>query len=696
MIDSSDSTSVSATAQNQSPNQNQNRSQTGAQTQSHDQSAYPPLPFNRPSAARRGPPIITDGSNRYALGSTPMAQGQEQQRNHFGPIYPLPLRNTNNTNINRDGNSGGNMTAAGEGDDNDVIVSFLPSPPRLFDSDGDSLHSLTDDEDDSNRVYEDGGDGRELWDEVEWMREVLDGDHASGSGAGVGAGGAGARNERSFPLRRPGLGSAQADGPTGQGADLQRGGFNRRRDYLDFLDHMVNLPNNSSIPSVRTLTQNVLDSLNSNRWSQALHTHSHSHVQDLINDNLNTDPNRNTTTNTNVGSIAEGQAHGVSRPLEYALNISRSSSRAESRAAGLSPTNLGPIQAGVEPPVLVSSTSASSSRLSRGRRARSAGPDLDVDGRREGAEGGLSEDSPARKRSRTSASSSPSASSSLNGNTGSALSSSSSGASSSAQAQSRPRTGPARHFRPPYLSYSSLPIDTLLPLDLGFPQPPSSAHLTLSSHIHRPSPTLSPASLAANTETETGTESKAGSGRRVARESENIPPRPNIAPSDPRYPIIRPRITFSHPRPTRTDSDATSLMTTLPVPRGVGIFYWEAEVLAKGEEGFISVGWIAGLPTPVIIPEQKDSTNANVNASGSGSGSGSRTLNANTIPNTGGAGGHAGVPMRNMRRLVGWSKGSWGWHGDDGRLFAGQGMGERFSETWGGRSSFIFFPLFVS
>lgn len=113
-------------------------------------------------------------------------------------------------------------------------------------------------------------------------------------------------------------------------------------------------------------------------------------------------------------------------------------------------------------------------------------------------------------------------------------------------------------------------------------------------------------------------------------------------------------------------------------------------MLAKGEEGFISVGWIAGLPTPIITPGQKDVNNTNVNASGSGSGS--RALNANTIPNTGGAGGHAGVPMRNMRRLVGWSKGSWGWHGDDGRLFAGQGMGERFSETWGGTSSFHLFP----
>lgn len=721
IIDSSNSASASAETQNQNHNQNQNQSQnqqnqTGAQTQTHDQSAYSSPPFNRPSAARRGPPIITDGNDRYTSGSTPIAQvqGQGQQRNYFGPIYPVPLpsntnnannannaNNTNNTNNtintnNSGGNSGGNGIGAGEGDDNDIIVSFLPSPPRLFDSDGDSLHSLTDEEDDDgNRVYGDGGDGRELWDEVEWMREVLDADHASGTGTGSGNGagagvgaGAGTRNERPFPFRRPGLGSAQADGATGQGADLHRGGFNRRRDYLDFLDHVINLPNNSSIPSVRSLTQNLLDSLNSNRLSQTLHTHSHPRVQNLINDDLS-NPDRN----TNGGPSAEGQAHGVSRPLEYALNVSRSSSRAESRAAGLSPTNLGPTQVGVRPPVLVSSASASSSRRSRGRRARSAGPDLDMDEHGEGTEGLLGEDSPARKRSRTSASSSSSASSSLNTNTNSTLSTSSSGDSSPTHAQTRQLSGPAKHFRPPYLSLSSLPVDTALPLDLGFPQPPSSAHLTLSLHIHRPSPTLMPAPLATNTETETGNKAKTGTGKK----SEDVLPPRIVARRDPGYPVIRPCITFSHPRPTRTDSDATSIMTTLPVPRGVGIFYWEAEVLAKGEEGFISVGWIAGLPTPVIPPDQKDSTsanataNANASESGSGSGSGSIILNANTIPNTGGAGGHAGVPMRNMRRLVGWSKGSWGWHGDDGRLFAGQGMGERFSETWGGTSLFHFF-----
>lgn len=704
IIDSSNSASASAGTQDQNHNQNQNQSQnqqnqTGAQTQTHDQSAYSSPPFNRPSAARRGPPIITDGNDRYTFGSTPIAhgQGQGQQRNYFGPIYPTPLpSNTNNTNDtintnNRAGNSGGNGTGAGEGDDNDIVVSFLPSPPRLFDSDGDSLHSLTDEEDDDgNRVYGDGGDGRELWDEVEWMREVLDVEHANGTetgtgngaGAGVGAG-AGTRNERPFPFRRPGLGSVQADGATGQGADLHRGGFNRRRDYLDFLDHVINLPNNSSIPSVRSLTQNLLDSLNSNRLSQTLHTHSHPRVQNLINDDLS-DRDRN----TNGGPSAEGQAHGVSRPLEYALNISRSSSRAESRAAGLSPTNLGPAQVGVRPPVLVSSASASSSRRSRGRRARSAGSDLDVDEHGERAEGLPGENSPARKRSRTSASSSSSASSSLNTNTNSTLSTSSSGASSPTHAQSRQRSGPAKHFRPPYLSLSSLPVDTALPLDLGFPQPPSSAHLTLSLHIHRPSPTLMPAPLATNIETETGNKAKTGAGKK----SEDVLPRRSVARRDPGYPVIRPCITFSHPRPTRTDSDATSLMTTLPVPRGVGIFYWEAEVLAKGEEGFISVGWIAGLPTPVIPPDQKDSTNTNASESGSGS----TILNANTIPNTGGAGGHAGVPMRNMRRLVGWSKGSWGWHGDDGRLFAGQGMGERFSETWGGTSLFhLFFFAFL-
>ncbi|KAK8844546.1 hypothetical protein IAR55_006393 [Kwoniella newhampshirensis] len=94
----------------------------------------------------------------------------------------------------------------------------------------------------------------------------------------------------------------------------------------------------------------------------------------------------------------------------------------------------------------------------------------------------------------------------------------------------------------------------------------------------------------------------------------------------------RPLITFTGCNPKGTDEDATALHTTSSIPIACGVHYYEVLVLDKGLEGFMSVGW--------------------------------------TLKGT------------NSRRLVGWDKGSWGWHGDDGRSFEGQGRGQKFSETW--------------
>lgn len=96
-------------------------------------------------------------------------------------------------------------------------------------------------------------------------------------------------------------------------------------------------------------------------------------------------------------------------------------------------------------------------------------------------------------------------------------------------------------------------------------------------------------------------------------------------------------ITFTLiPTPRHTDADAASLRTFAPIPIGCGIHYYEAEVFDQGEEGFMSVGWMK-----------------------------------------------AGVELG---RLVGWDKGSWGWHGDDGMSFEGQGTGEEFGDKWGSTS----------
>lgn len=101
---------------------------------------------------------------------------------------------------------------------------------------------------------------------------------------------------------------------------------------------------------------------------------------------------------------------------------------------------------------------------------------------------------------------------------------------------------------------------------------------------------------------------------------------------------LRHVVTFSDfPYPSRTDADASAVRANRTIPLGCGVHYYEAEVLDQGEEGFMSVGWM-----------QQD---------------------------------------LDLGRLVGWDRGSWGWHADDGRSFEGQGRGEEFTEKWGSESS---------
>lgn len=97
----------------------------------------------------------------------------------------------------------------------------------------------------------------------------------------------------------------------------------------------------------------------------------------------------------------------------------------------------------------------------------------------------------------------------------------------------------------------------------------------------------------------------------------------------------RPCITFTYsplPHGPNDDDYASSLRSDIPIPVACGVHYYEAEVLDAGESGYMSVGWMK----------------SNVS----------------------------------LDRLVGWDKGSWGWHGDDGRSFEGRGEGEVFGEGW--------------
>lgn len=97
-------------------------------------------------------------------------------------------------------------------------------------------------------------------------------------------------------------------------------------------------------------------------------------------------------------------------------------------------------------------------------------------------------------------------------------------------------------------------------------------------------------------------------------------------------------VTFiTDPLPTGSDRDASALRTIHPIPVGCVVHYYEVTVIDLGEAGFMSVGW----------------------------------MKADT----------------DLRRLIGWDKGSWGFHGDDGKIFEERGSGDSFAQEWNGQSA---------
>lgn len=97
--------------------------------------------------------------------------------------------------------------------------------------------------------------------------------------------------------------------------------------------------------------------------------------------------------------------------------------------------------------------------------------------------------------------------------------------------------------------------------------------------------------------------------------------------------IGRPLIKFiDHPQLTGTDADASNIATLKPIPIECGIYYYEVECICEGEEGFMSVGYKVG--------------------------------------------------KRSQNRLVGWDKGTFGWHSDDGMCFEQSGSGSDFAAKW--------------
>ncbi|KAF8213685.1 hypothetical protein K438DRAFT_1707519 [Mycena galopus ATCC 62051] len=81
------------------------------------------------------------------------------------------------------------------------------------------------------------------------------------------------------------------------------------------------------------------------------------------------------------------------------------------------------------------------------------------------------------------------------------------------------------------------------------------------------------------------------------------------------------------------DKDAAAARTTHPIPSACGIYYYEVDILSKGNKGHISIGF-------------------------------------------------AGKDVR-LSRLPGWEPNSWGYHGDDGCSFAAEKNGTPFGPTFG-------------
>ncbi|KAJ7151584.1 SPRY-domain-containing protein [Mycena filopes] len=97
------------------------------------------------------------------------------------------------------------------------------------------------------------------------------------------------------------------------------------------------------------------------------------------------------------------------------------------------------------------------------------------------------------------------------------------------------------------------------------------------------------------------------------------------------------------------DKDAAAARTTHPVPPACGIYYYEVEIVSKGNKGHISIGFV----DLVVWLECTDPFAR-----------------------------FAGKDVR-LSRLPGWEQNSWGYHGDDGCSFAAEKNGTPFGPTFG-------------
>ncbi|KAJ2388777.1 hypothetical protein GGI23_005983, partial [Coemansia sp. RSA 2559] len=85
------------------------------------------------------------------------------------------------------------------------------------------------------------------------------------------------------------------------------------------------------------------------------------------------------------------------------------------------------------------------------------------------------------------------------------------------------------------------------------------------------------------------------------------------------------RVTLRYTGPGRQDNDAAMVLTDVCIPTRTGVYYFEVQIKSRGQSGYIGVGL-----------------------------------------------SRAGL---SVHRLPGWDIGSWGYHGDDGHVFGGDGRG---------------------
>ncbi|KAJ1907976.1 hypothetical protein LPJ81_000405 [Coemansia sp. IMI 209127] len=85
------------------------------------------------------------------------------------------------------------------------------------------------------------------------------------------------------------------------------------------------------------------------------------------------------------------------------------------------------------------------------------------------------------------------------------------------------------------------------------------------------------------------------------------------------------RVTLRYTGPGRQDNDAAMVLTDVCIPTRTGVYYFEVQIKSRGQSGYIGIGL-----------------------------------------------SRAGL---SVHRLPGWDIGSWGYHGDDGHVFGGDGRG---------------------